>query len=88
MSDLLRLVRAHNLLIAAAGVLAGGWIALGRLAVPDALGWAAASGVGLGMAGNVLNDLWDVETDRVNRRGDRPLAGYRVSVRAATVCLG
>jgi geranylgeranylglycerol-phosphate geranylgeranyltransferase len=78
MTDVLRLVRIHNLGIAAAGVLAGGWIALGRIAVPAALGWAALSGVALGAAGNALNDLLDVAADRTNRP-DRPVAAGRVT---------
>jgi geranylgeranylglycerol-phosphate geranylgeranyltransferase len=78
--DLLRLVRAGNLLIAAAGVCAGGWIALAALALPKLLVFAALSGVGLGAAGNALNDLADVAADRVNRPGAaRPLAAGRVS---------
>jgi 4-hydroxybenzoate polyprenyltransferase len=35
-------------------VLAGGWIALGRLATPPLLGWAAVAGVGFTVAGWVL----------------------------------
>jgi geranylgeranylglycerol-phosphate geranylgeranyltransferase len=77
MTDLLRLVRVHNLLIAAAGVLAGGWIASGRVATPAVLWWAAASAVGLGAAGYALNDLADTAADRVNRPG-RPLAAVRL----------
>jgi len=41
--DVLRLIRAHNLLVAAAGVLAGGWIALGALATPKLLLFAAVA---------------------------------------------
>lgn len=78
MTELLRLVRVHNLIIAAGGVLAGGWIALGAVAVPRALGWAAVSGAALGAAGNALNDLLDVAADRRNRP-DRPVASGRVS---------
>ena len=78
MRDLLRLTRAHNLLVAAAGILAGGFIALGRIAVPAPLCWAALSGVGLGTAGNVWNDIWDESGDRINRRTDRPLAAGRM----------
>jgi len=78
--DLLRLARAGNLLIAAAGVCAGGWIALGTLALPKLLVFAALSGIGLGAAGNALNDLADVVADRVNRPGgERPLAAGRLS---------
>ena len=80
MRDGLRLVRAGNLFIAAAGACAGGWIALGVLALPKLLVFAALSGVGLGAAGNALNDLADVAADRVNRPGGaRPLAAGRLS---------
>ena len=78
MVDLLRLVRAHNLIVAALGVFAGGWIALGRVGAPVPLVWAALSGVGLGVAGNVLNDIWDEPGDRANSRRDRPIASGRV----------
>lgn len=78
MVDLLRLVRAHNLAVAGLGVLAGGWIALGHIVAPAPLVWAALSGVGLGMAGNILNDIWDEAGDRANARVDRPLASGRV----------
>ena len=87
MIDLLRLVRAHNLLVAAAGVLAGGWIALGALAVPRVLAFAALAAIGFGMAGNTLNDLWDVAADRVNRPGgERPLAAGRLRRTTAELC--
>lgn len=84
MIDGWRLVRGHNLVIAAAGVLAGGWIALGRVAFPKLLVFAAISGVGLGLAGNVVNDLQDAVTDRVNHPGgERPIAAGRISPDAA-----
>src|SRR5216117_1322298 len=75
----LRLIRAPNLLIAAAGVLAGGWIALGRIAFPKELVFAALSGMALGAAGNTWNDIRDVVADRVNRPGTRPLAAGQIS---------
>lgn len=80
---MIRLVRFPNLLIAAAGVLAGGWIALGVVAVPTLLAFAAASGMLLGAAGNAWNDLCDTAADRVNRPGERPVAAGRVSRGAA-----
>ena len=86
MTDLLRLIRAHNLGIAAAGVLAGGWIALGAVAVPKLLAFAALSAIGLGAAGNAANDLQDAALDRLNRQAERPLAAGRMRVgSAATV---
>ena len=88
MIDLLRLVRIHNLLLAAAGVLAGGWIALGALRTPNVLALAAVAAIGFGMAGNVLNDIWDQAADRLNRPGgERPLAAGRVSRGTADLCV-
>src|SRR2546423_4976521 len=49
--DVLRLVRAHNLLLAALGVLAGGWIALGALVTPRVLWFASVAAVRVGAAG-------------------------------------
>jgi 4-hydroxybenzoate polyprenyltransferase len=81
--DLWRVLRVHNLLIAMAGVVAGGWIALGEVAMPKLLGFAAFSALGLGGAGNVVNDLWDASGDRVNRAAaERPLASGRVTRQA------
>jgi geranylgeranylglycerol-phosphate geranylgeranyltransferase len=86
--DVLRLVRAHNLLVAAAGVLAGGWIALGTIATPRLLGFAAVAAAGFGAAGNAINDIYDAAADRVNRRpAERPLAGGRVSRGTADLCV-
>jgi geranylgeranylglycerol-phosphate geranylgeranyltransferase len=71
----LRLVRATNLLIAAAGVLAGGWIALGAVGLPRLLCFAALSGLALGAAGNAWNDICDQGADRLNRAPEqRPLS--------------
>src|SRR3989454_12577597 len=75
----LRLMRGPNLLIAAAGVLAGGWIALGKIAVPKELMFAALSGMALGAGGNTWNDIRDVAADRINRPTTRPLAAGPVS---------
>lgn len=82
MTDVLRLVRWPNLVIAGAGVLAGGWIALGSFAVPGSLLLAALSGIALGAAGNALNDLFDLPADRRNRP-ERPLPAGRVAPRTA-----
>lgn len=74
-----RLMRGSNLLIAGAGVLAGGWIALAKIALPKELIFAALSGMALGAVGNTWNDIRDVAADRVNRPGTRPLAAGQVS---------
>src|SRR5947208_243049 len=58
-TDLLRLVRAGNLLVAAAGVLAGGGVAPGAFAVHRLPGFAAVGAVGSGAAGTPLTDPRD-----------------------------
>ena len=79
MPEVWRVTRGHNLAIAAAGVLAGGWIALATITAPKLLAFAALSGVGLGAAGNVANDLADASLDRLNpTAADRPLAAGRM----------
>jgi len=60
MGDVARLVRAPQLLVAALGVLAGCWIALGRLATPPLAWWAALAAIGLGAAGSALGRRRDV----------------------------
>ena len=88
MLDMVRLVRFPNLVVAAAGVLAGGWIALGALATPTVLAFAALAAVGFGAAGNALNDIWDGAGDRVNRPGgERPLAAGRLARGTADLCV-
>ncbi len=87
MTDLVRLVRAHNLLLAAAGVLAGGWIALGAITLPKLLVFAALSGVGLGAAGNAANDVQDIAADRVNAPAIHPLAAGRLRSETAHLAI-
>jgi len=83
----LRLVRARNLLLSAAGVGIGGVLAQGRPVFPALVLWAMASAVGLGAAGNVANDLADRDADQINRP-DRPLVSGAVSVNAAILIGG
>src|SRR5881296_404171 len=72
-------MRAANLLIAAAGVLAGGWIALAHIGAPKELLFAALSGIALGAVGNTWNDICDIAADRINRPAARPLAAGALS---------
>ncbi len=81
------IVRPRNLVMAAAGVAVGGFLALGRFAIPPALWWAMASAIGLGAAGNASNDLFDVEADRINRPL-RPLVTGAISRPAALTVAG
>jgi geranylgeranylglycerol-phosphate geranylgeranyltransferase len=83
----LALLRPRNLVIAAAGVAVGGFLALGRLALPAALLWAMGSALGLGASGNAANDVFDVEADRINKPL-RPLAAGELSRGAGMVIAG
>src|SRR4029077_5429473 len=87
MMDVLRLVRIQNLAVAAGGVPAGGWMALGAITTPTVLALAALAAVGFGAAGNALNDIWDRPADRVNRPDQRPLAAGRLARGAADLCV-
>jgi geranylgeranylglycerol-phosphate geranylgeranyltransferase len=78
LGPVLRLVRLPNLLIAAAGVLAGGWIALEAVHLPNTVVLAALAAMAIGAVGNVWNDIRDVAADRVNRPETRPLAAGQV----------
>jgi len=78
-----RLIRGPNLVLAAGGVVAGGWIGLADVGAPAPLVWAALSGLGLGAAGNAINDWFDVPADVANRRTERPLVSGAMTPRAA-----
>ncbi len=76
----LEIARPHNCAITFASVLLGGW--LGRHTIPPALLLTALSAALIMAGGNVLNDLCDIQADRVNRP-DRPLPSGRLPVWAA-----
>jgi len=83
----LRLMRAPNLAVSFLGTLVAGLVAAGRgvSIVPGSwllLGLAAASTLLVTAAGNVLNDLGDQESDRVNHP-ERPLVTGEISPRGA-----
>ncbi len=86
-ASLAALVRLPNLVIAAAGVAVGGFLVQGRLGWPEPLVWALAAAMGLGAAGNVANDVADLDADRINRP-DRPLPSGALTVRAARLTGG
>lgn len=78
----LEISRPHNMLVAAFGVVAGYIISGGRSAAdvwPAALLTALTTG-----AGNVINDYYDVQIDRINKPR-RPLPSERMSTRTALV---
>ena len=89
MHPALRLVRAGNLAVSFVGTIVGGLVARGIGLSGSSEFWAyvllAAGSTALVTAGgNVLNDLEDIEEDRVNHP-DRPLVTGAISVRGARI---
>lgn len=86
LGDLVRLVRPLNVVMFFAGVALGGLLAAGTdaFAGPDAprIGLAMLSAALIGAGANAINDVFDLEIDRVNRP-DRPLPSGAVPVGAA-----
>jgi 4-hydroxybenzoate polyprenyltransferase len=78
----LQLIRLPNVVTAAADSLAGWLIVGGSLAAFDHWMALVAASMVLYASGTALNDLFDLEVDRVERPG-RPLPSGRVSVRFA-----
>ena len=78
----LRLTRPLNCAIAAATVAVGA-LASGVWQMSSVLLTAAASAAAIAAAGNVYNDLKDLDIDRINRP-DRPLPSGRISPPVAT----
>lgn len=80
---LVRLVRPLNVVMMAVGVAVGGVLAAGPAAFDGArLLLAMASAACIGAAANAVNDVFDLEIDRVNRPS-RPLPAGTVPVPAA-----
>ncbi len=81
LNALLRLTRPTNALIGFASVCVAAYVA-GSIQPLWKVGWAAASAMWILSGGNVVNDLFDVETDRINQP-TRPLVTGAVSSRTA-----
>lgn len=85
----LRLVRAGNLTVSFVGTVVGGLVAHGMGIAGSLEFWAilllaAVSTALVTAGGNVLNDLEDIEGDRVNHP-DRPLVTGAISVQGARI---
>lgn len=82
----LRLVRPLNLVITAIGVYVGAALSMGRVTPPAAfvseVVAACVSAVLVAAGGNCINDVFDVQTDAVNRP-NRPIPSGRVTPAAA-----
>jgi geranylgeranylglycerol-phosphate geranylgeranyltransferase len=79
--SLLELTRPLNCTIAAVGVAVGALLAGGDVAAASLL-QAMAAAAAIGAAGNIFNDIFDLEIDRLNRP-DRPLPNGRISIPVA-----
>ncbi len=82
MWSLLELIRPLNCLMAVAGVLIGGMLVTPDLTMPVLL--AAAAAFLITGAGNSVNDLFDIEPDKINRPG-RPIPSGRISKTQAAI---
>lgn len=78
----LEILRPHNMLAAAFAVFAGYHAAGGRAL--DGIAWLAALCALATGAGNVANDVFDADIDRVNKPR-RPIPSGRLSVRSSSV---
>lgn len=84
--DWARLLRLPNHATAVADV-AAGYLVVARpaeLAAPPGLVWAALAGWAFYAGGMVLNDVFDVALDRIERP-ERPLPSGRIGVRVAAI---
>lgn len=70
------ITRPHNLVVSALVVLAG-WAAAGGGPADVALAWAMTASVLAAAAGNVLNDYFDADIDRINKPR-RPIPSGRM----------
>jgi geranylgeranylglycerol-phosphate geranylgeranyltransferase len=81
-SAYIRITRPHNAVVAGLTALLGYLIATGTLTPPSLL--LAVTVLCITAAGNVINDIYDVDIDRVNRP-DRPIPAGEISLRGAGI---
>lgn len=81
-SALVRITRPHNAVVAGLTALLGYLIATGTLTPPSLL--LAVVVVLITAGGNVINDVYDVEIDRINRP-DRPIPSGEISLSGAKI---
>ena len=81
---LLHLTRPGNVALAAMAVAVGAWTGPGGIGNWIPMAWAMVAAARIDAAGNTLNDVADVEVDRVNKP-QRPLPSGRVTRRGASV---
>jgi len=76
LSALPRLLRLHNSIMGSLTVLISGWLFTHDLFI---LGLGVLAYIFLASAGNVINDIYDIEVDKINRP-DRPLPSGAISL--------
>ena len=91
LGGIVRLLRPANVVMFLAGVVLGGWLVAGPDAFSGAAGGrlllAAVSAALIGSGANALNDVFDLEIDRINRPR-RPLPSGAVTPEAARAVWG
>ena len=80
-SALPSLLRIHNAIFGSLTVLISGFLFTNNLWI---LGWGVLAYVALAAAGNVINDIYDIEVDKINKP-HRPLPSGAISLNEAKV---
>lgn len=81
-SAFVRITRPHNAVVAGFTALIGYLVATGTLILPSLL--LAAVVALITAAGNVINDVYDIDIDRINRP-DRPIPSGAISLSGAKI---
>jgi geranylgeranylglycerol-phosphate geranylgeranyltransferase len=84
-SAFFRITRPHNSIAAGLAALIGYLVATGTLTVPSLLLAVIVAFITAG--GNVVNDVYDIEIDRINRP-DRPIPSGRITLDGARTFAG
>lgn len=82
-ADLVKLTRVEHSLMLAIAVFIGELISASKLPEPSMIALSFVPPILLGMASFSINDYFDLESDRINKRFDRPLVAGKVSPKFA-----
>ncbi|MHA1615914.1 MAG: geranylgeranylglycerol-phosphate geranylgeranyltransferase [Candidatus Njordarchaeales archaeon] len=81
LSTIPTLLRIHNAVFGALTVIISGLLFTKDLVV---LGWGVVAYIALAAAGNVINDIYDIEVDKINKP-HRPLPSGAISIKEAKI---
>jgi geranylgeranylglycerol-phosphate geranylgeranyltransferase len=81
---IIEITRPVNLILTFVSIIIAAVICSARTIAPDKILFASISGALAAAAGNIINDLFDIEIDRINRPG-RPLASNNLSPHNAVI---